>query len=181
MLSYRFTTCSPAQGRGDAVPPAGPIEFLQWCKVRKSLPCHQSPPVTLCIHAIVFQAASPAGPGSRLSLPGPNIPWFLFFNVFLHAPDLQVPSAELPRTEAQAEHAPARLHLRSLPSLMSHFKELSTYLTPQKPWRNGNIYRLGYNLVLCSFGHRPTIYIMAEINYSGLFLLPKFPNSTTLL
>jgi len=46
----------------------------------------------------LLQAASPAGPGSRLSLP-----------------DLQVPSAELPRTEAQAEHAPARLHLASLP------------------------------------------------------------------
>jgi len=44
----------------------------------------------------LLQAASPAGPGSRLSLP-----------------DLQVPSAELPRTEAQAEHAPARLHLAS--------------------------------------------------------------------
>ena len=62
----------------------------------------------------MFQAASPAGPGSRLSVPGANIPWFLFFfNVFLLAPDLQVPSAELPRTEAQAEHAPARLHLAS--------------------------------------------------------------------
>jgi len=42
----------------------------------------------------LLQAASPAGPGARLSLP-----------------ELQVPGAELPRLEAQAEHAPARLQL----------------------------------------------------------------------
>ena len=77
--------------------------------------------MALCIHADMFQAASPTGPGSRLSLPGrlsvPKIRWMVsrvanLVNIFL-LPDIQVPSAELPRTEAQAEHAPARLHLAS--------------------------------------------------------------------